>query len=358
VNIMNVPTVSTTPAVRLTSLAHGGGCGCKLAPSMLEQLLADQPLAGPYRQLLVGTETPDDAAVWQLDDGTCVIATTDFFTPVVDDPYDFGRIAATNAISDVYAMGGKPIMALAILGIPLDKIAPETVREILKGGATVCAAAGIPVAGGHSIDSPEPIYGLAVIGICKTEQVRRKSDIRAGDAMILTKPLGVGVYSAAIKKGTLSPAGYAEMIATTTRLNKVGAELAMDAKVHAITDVTGFGLLGHALEMARNSKVTLVFRFGDLPLLPQAATLAQQGFVTGASLRNWGSYGKDVMLPADMPDWQRHLLTDPQTSGGLLISCAAESADAIGRSIKAAGYADARIIGHAKSGPPLIAVEA
>jgi len=200
---MNVPTVSTTPAVRLTSLAHGGGCGCKLAPSMLEQLLADQPLAGPYRQLLVGTETPDDAAVWQLDDGTCVIATTDFFTPVVDDPYDFGRIAATNAISDVYAMGGKPIMALAILGIPLDKIAPETVREILKGGATVCAAAGIPVAGGHSIDSPEPIYGLAVIGICKTEQVRRKSDIRAGDAMILTKQLGVGIYSAAIKKGTL-----------------------------------------------------------------------------------------------------------------------------------------------------------
>ena len=345
------------PPVRLTDLAHGGGCGCKLAPSVLEKLLADQPLAGPYRQLLVGTETPDDAAVWQLDDGTCVIATTDFFMPVVDDAYDFGRIAATNAISDVYAMGGKPIMALAILGIPLDKMAPETVREILKGGATVCAAAGIPVAGGHSIDAPEPIYGLAVIGICKTEHVRRKSDVRPGDAIILAKPLGVGIYSAAIKKSALSPGGYAEMIATTTLLNKVGAELAMNADVHAITDVTGFGLLGHSLEMARNSKLTLVLRARDLPLMSQAAALAQQGFVTGASLRNWASYGKDVKLPASMPEWQRHLLTDPQTSGGLLFSCAAERADAIVRSVVAAGYAQARIIGHAESGPPLIAVE-
>jgi selenide,water dikinase len=349
---MNVPTV------RLTSLAHGGGCGCKLAPAMLEQLLADQPLAAPYRQLLVGTETPDDAAVWQLDDGTCVIATTDFFMPVVDDPYDFGRIAATNAISDVYAMGGNPIMALAILGMPLDKIAPETVREILKGGAAVCSSAGIPVAGGHSIDSPEPIYGLAVIGICKAEQVRRKADVRSGDALILTKPLGVGIYSAAIKKGALSGAGYAEMIATTTLLNRVGAELAKDDSVHAITDVTGFGLLGHALEMSRNSKVTLVIRAGDLPLMSQAAALAQQGFVTGASLRNWASYGKSVSLPASMPDWQRHLLTDPQTSGGLLVSCASERADAIVHGIVAAGQADARIIGHAKSGPPLIMIDA
>jgi len=346
------------PIVRLTSLAHGGGCGCKLAPSMLEQLLADQPLATPYRQLLVGTETPDDAAVWQLDDGTCVIATTDFFMPVVDDPYDFGRIAATNAISDVYAMGGRPIMALAILGMPLDKIAPETVREILKGGAAVCSSAGIPVAGGHSIDAPEPIYGLAVIGICKTEEVRRKSDVRAGDAMILTKPLGVGIYSAAIKKGALSPTGYAEMIATTTLLNKIGAELAKNTDVHAITDVTGFGLLGHALEMSRNSKLTLVIRIGDLPLLSEAATLAQQGHVTGASLRNWASYGKDVNLPALVPEWQRHLLTDPQTSGGLLISCASDRADAVVQSIVGAGYADARVIGYARSGPPQITVEA
>ena len=255
-------------------------------------------------------------------------------------------------------MGGKPIMALAILGMPLDKIAPETVREILKGGAAVCSSAGIPVAGGHSIDAPEPIYGLAVIGICKTEEVRRKSDVRAGDAMILTKPLGVGIYSAAIKKGALSPAGYAEMIATTTLLNKIGIELAKNADVHAITDVTGFGLLGHALEMSRNSKLTLVIRIGDLPLLSEAATLAQQGHVTGASLRNWASYGKDVNLPALVPEWQRHLLTDPQTSGGLLISCASDRADAVVQSIVGAGYPDARVIGYARSGPPQITVEA
>jgi len=346
------------PMVRLTSLAHGGGCGCKLAPAVLQQLLADQPAAAPYRQLLVGTDTLDDAAVWQLDDGTCVIATTDFFMPVVDDPYDFGRIAATNAISDVYAMGGKPIMALAILGIPVDKIAPETVREILKGGAAACASAGIPVAGGHSIDSPEPIYGLAVIGICRTEDVRRKSDAKAGDALILTKPIGVGVYSAAIKKGVLQPQGYAEMIATTTLLNRIGAELAKNPAVHALTDVTGFGLLGHGLEMARCSDLTLVIRASDLPLLADAAALVQQGAVTGASLRNWASYGHDVQLPAEMPDWRRHLLTDPQTSGGLLLSCAADHADALVHSIAAAGYPAARIIGHAEAGSPSIRVVA
>ena len=344
------------PTVRLTDLAHGGGCGCKLAPSVLQQLLADQPLAAPYRQLLVGTEVPDDAAVWQLEDGTCVIATTDFFMPVVDDPYDFGRIAATNAISDVYAMGGKPIMALAILGIPVDKIAPATVREILKGGAAICAAAGIPVAGGHSIDAPEPIYGLAVIGVCKTADVRRKSDASPGDAIILTKPLGVGIYSAAIKKGALSPAGYTEMIATTTLLNRVGADLAKDPAVHAITDVTGFGLLGHGLEMARSSGVTIVFDAGGLPLMSEAAALAQQGHVTGASARNWASYGNDVRLPADFPEWQCHLLTDPQTSGGLLLSCAPKRVDTIVQRIVAAGNPAARAIGYAKAGVAAIEV--
>jgi selenide, water dikinase len=346
------------PIVRLTSLAHGGGCGCKLAPSVLQRLLADQPLAAPYRQLLVGTELPDDAAVWQLDDGTCVIATTDFFMPVVDDPYDFGRIAATNAISDVYAMGGKPIMALAILGIPVDKIAPETVREILKGGAAVCADAGIPVAGGHSIDSPEPIYGLAVIGICRTEEVRCKSDARPGDVVILTKPLGVGVYSAAIKKGALPAAGYAEMIATTTLLNRVGTELAKDQVVHAITDVTGFGLLGHGLEIARNSGLTIIIRADDVPLMSEAAALVQQGFVTGASVRNWNSYGGNVKLPPGLPEWWRNLLTDPQTSGGLLVTCAPEKADELLRMVVASGYPAARQIGVVTEGEPRIVVEA
>src|SRR5262245_17692890 len=352
---MNVP--MNVPKVRLTSLAHGGGCGCKLAPSVLQQLLADQPAAAAYKQLLVGTETADDAAVWQLDDNTCIIATTDFFMPMVDDPHDFGRIAATNAISDVYAMGGKPIMALAILGMPVDKIAPEMVREILKGGASVCASAGIPVAGGHSIDCPEPVYGLAVIGTCRPEHVRRNADARPGDALILTKGIGVGIYSAAIKKGELSPAGYAEMVGTTTLLNRIGAELAGDEDVHAITDVTGFGLLGHALEMARGSNLTLTIRASDVPVLTQAARLAQQGFITGASHRNWASYSSGIILPADCPDWQRHLLTDPQTSGGLLIACTSDKASAIAQRIKAAGYPLASRIGQVEAGVAAIRIE-
>jgi len=336
--------------VPLTSLAHGGGCGCKLAPSVLQQLLANQPAVAPFKQLLVGTETADDAAVWQLDDNTCVIATTDFFMPMVDDPFDFGRIAATNAISDVYAMGGKPIMALAILGMPVDKISPERVREILKGGAAVCASAGIPVAGGHSIDCPEPVYGLAVIGTCRPEHVRRNADAKAGDTLILTKAIGVGIYSAAIKKGVLPQAGYDELIGTTTLLNKVGAELAKDKDVHAVTDVTGFGLLGHALEMARGSNLTLSIRADDVPFLRDAAQLVQQGNVTGASHRNWASYGASVELPADWPDWRRHLMTDPQTSGGLLIACAPERSEPILRMIAQEGYPAVSIIGHTETG--------
>jgi selenide, water dikinase len=344
------------PIVRLTSLAHGGGCGCKLSPSVLQQLLADQPAIQPYRELLVGTETGDDAAVWQLNNETCILATTDFFMPMVDDPQDFGRIAATNAISDIYAMGGQPIMALAILGIPVDKISTEMVREILKGGAQVCTAAGIPVAGGHSIDSPEPIYGLAVIGICRAQDIRRNANAKPGDALILTKALGVGVYSAAFKKGVLSPAAYAEMIASTTLLNSIGTELAKDAAVHAMTDVTGFGMLGHALEMARGSNNTLVIRAEELPFLSEAESLAQQQLVTGASIRNWASYGESVILPPDFAEWRRHLLTDPQTSGGLFIACASDRAAAILEKIVTAGYPRARIIGHVEAGSASVEV--
>lgn len=343
-------------APRLTELAHGGGCGCKLAPSVLQSLLARQPAMQAFAPLLVGSEAADDAAVWQVDDKTCVIATTDFFMPVVDDPHDFGRIAATNAISDIYAMGGRPIMALAILGMPVDKIPVEMVREILKGGAAVCATAGIPVAGGHSIDCPEPVYGLAVIGLCHPTQVRRNADARPGDAVILTKPVGVGIYSAAIKKSALPPQAYQEMIATTTTLNRIGSELAQDKDVHAITDVTGFGVLGHGLELARGSKLALEVRADAVPLLKEAATLAEQGYVTGASHRNWASYGSDVVLPADLPDWKRHLLSDPQTSGGLLVSCLPERAEAILQTIHAAGYPGARIIGTAKAGAPAVKV--
>jgi selenide,water dikinase len=344
------------PPIRLTALAHGGGCGCKLAPSVLQQLLADMPAAQPYRQLLVGVETGDDAAVWQLDDGGCVIATTDFFMPMVDDPHDFGRIAATNALSDVYAMGGKPIMALAILGMPVGKIPTEMVRAILKGGVQTCAEAGIPVAGGHSIDCPEPVYGLAVIGTCRKEDIRRNADARPGDALILTKALGVGIYSAAFRKDALSPGAYAEMIGSMTLINRIGAELAKDGAVHAVTDVTGFGLLGHTLEMARGAGLALTVRAGDLAFLAEAEQLAQQGFVTGASGRNWASYGDSVVLPAGFPQWRRELLTDPQTSGGLLVACAPERAEAILATIVAAGHPHARIVGHVEAGEPAVTV--
>jgi selenide, water dikinase len=344
--------------IRLSQLSHGGGCGCKLAPSVLQQLLSGQPTTARYKQLLVGVETGDDAGVWELDNGTCVIATTDFFMPMVDDPHDFGRIAATNALSDIYAMGGTPIMALAILGMPVDKIPAEMVRKILEGGASVCEAAGIPIAGGHSIDSPEPIYGLAVTGIGAKANIRRNSEARTGDKLILTKPLGVGIYSAAFKKGALGRAAYDEFIATTTLLNRIGAELGKDTAVHAVTDVTGFGLLGHALEMARGANKTLAINMSALPFLREAATLAQQGLVTGASGRNWKSYGTEVVLPADATEWQRQLYCDPQTSGGLLVACAPERAEALVETIAASGYPAARIIGEVKDGVPRVVVEA
>ena len=344
-------------APRLTELAHGGGCGCKLAPSVLQELLAAQPETGPFARLLVGNEFADDAAVWQVDHNTCVIATTDFFMPIVDDPRDFGRIAATNAISDIYAMGGKPIMALAIVGMPINRLDATTIARILDGGSSVCAEAGIPVAGGHSIDSVEPIYGLAVIGICRPDQLRRNSGAIAGDALILTKGIGTGIYSAALKKGALPPVCYEEMIASTTLLNSIGAELATDPEVHALTDVTGFGILGHGLEMARASGLSLRLSLTSIPFLWQARTLAEQGFITGASGRNWASYGADIVLPGGLPDWERLLLADPQTSGGLLVACAPGRAGALLETIHRAGYGRAAVVGTAEGGKPGVTVD-
>ncbi len=344
-------------ALRLTSLAHGGGCGCKLAPSVLRELLSEQPATVAFANLIVGTETGDDAAVWRLDDETNIVATTDFFMPMVDDPFDFGRIAATNALSDVYAMGGRPIFALAILGVPIDKMPTAVIREILRGGAAAAAGAGIPVAGGHSIDSPEPIYGLAVIGLVSRKALRRNCDARPGDALILTKPIGVGIYSAAIKKGALSDEGYREMLGFMTRLNVVGAELAKDERVHAMTDVTGFGLLGHALEMARGAGLTVRLRLGDVPTLAQAESLVQAGYSTGASQRNLASYSEAVVAPEGFADWRRRLLTDPQTSGGLLIACDAAAAPALCAHIRQGGDSQARVIGTVERGDPVVAVE-
>ncbi|HLZ74493.1 selenide, water dikinase SelD [Phenylobacterium sp.] len=341
--------------VRLTSLAHGGGCGCKLAPAVLQSILKGMPATAGFADLMVGTDTADDAAVWRLNDHQALVATTDFFMPVVDDPFDFGRIAATNALSDVYAMGGTPILALAIVGMPIDKLSPETIRAILEGGASVCAAAGIPVAGGHSIDSVEPIYGLVALGLVHPDKVLTNRTAQAGDVLILTKALGVGVLSAAFKQERLDAAGYAALIASTTQLNAVGAELGGLPGVHAVTDITGFGLLGHALEICRGAGLTAQIGAAP-PLLAGVEALAREGVRTGASTRNWASYGESVRLPADLPDWRRDLLTDPQTSGGLLIAVAEGDAAAVLGRVRERGFQAAAIVGRLTAGPAEVRV--
>jgi len=347
-----------TAPVRLTSLAHGGGCGCKISPAVLQDILARMPAAAAFPNLLVGTETSDDAAVWRLNDTQALVATTDFFMPVVDDPYVFGQIAATNALSDIYAMGGKPILALAIVGMPIDKLAPETIGQILAGGAAVCAAAGIPVAGGHSIDSVEPIYGLVALGLVHPDRVLKNSAAKAGDVLILTKALGVGVLSAAFKQEKLDTEGYGALVASTTQLNAVGPALADLAGVHAMTDVTGFGLLGHALEMARGAGLTAVIDPHAAALLPGVEPLAKAGVRTGASVRNWASYGASVGGAEALADWTRDLLCDPQTSGGLLIAVDPAEADQVMALVQAEGFAAARRVGalevRAPDGQPLI----
>ena len=342
--------------LRLTDLAHGGGCGCKLAPSVLARILADVPAAAHFPGLLVGTETADDAAVFRINEREAAVATTDFFMPIVDDPFEFGRIAATNALSDVYAMGGRPMMALAVLGMPVEKLPVEMVRDILAGGSSVCAAAGIPVAGGHSIDSPEPIYGLAVFGLVDPNRILRNSTAQPGDRLILTKRLGIGIFSAALKKGQLDEASYGEMLQATTQLNAVGAELPTIAGVHAATDVTGFGLLGHGLEMCRGASLAARIELAKLPVFAGARRLAEAGLGTGASKRNWASYGEAVELPSGLPLWQRDLLCDPQTSGGLLIACAPEAVRAVLDLVRARGFGHAAEIGAFQSGPARIYV--
>ncbi len=357
---MNEPTShfhADPAAVRLTQFSHGGGCGCKIAPAVLSRLLAESPFRSLPADLLVGTETSDDAAVYRLNDTQAIVATTDFFTPIVDDPYDFGRIAATNALSDVYAMGGKPLFALALVGMPLDKLPEEVIRRILAGGESVCAAAGIPIAGGHSIDVLEPIYGLVSIGLVHPEQVKRNSGARAGDTLILGKPLGIGMLSAALKKGQLSKEGYAEMLHWTTLLNTPGSALADMAGVHAVTDVTGFGLAGHLLEISRGSRLTAHLDFAWLPLIAEAAAHARSGIATGASARNWSAYGHEVDLPEKFQDWQRNLLTDPQTSGGLLVACDRESVTQVLSLFQAAGGSAAAVIGQMDAGSPRLCVK-
>ena len=347
---MTSPTSVASEPLRLTSFSHGGGCGCKIAPGVLSSILRETHGGLIPPELLVGIETSDDAAVYRLNDTQAIIVTTDFFMPIVDDPYDFGRIAATNAISDVYAMGGRPLLALAIVAMPIQKLPVDVIGRILQGGQSICREAGIPIAGGHTIDSVEPIYGLVVLGLAHPDAVRRNSAARAGDVLVLGKPLGVGVLSAALKKGRLDPSGYEQLIRTTTKLNTPGPALAALPGVHAITDVTGFGLAGHALEMARGARLTAKIAWREIPLLPQVAALAQEGCVTGASSRNWQSYGHDLDMGPGLGQIERDVLTDPQTSGGLLVSCAAGEVGGVLSVFREAGFESAAVIGCLEAG--------
>ncbi|WP_284337628.1 selenide, water dikinase SelD [Comamonas sp. NoAH] len=348
---------TTVSTPRLTSLSHGGGCGCKIAPGVLAKLIGQSTLPKQFfPDLLVGTETADDAAVYRINDEQAIVATTDFFMPIVDDPRDFGRIAATNALSDIYAMGGSPLMALAIVGMPINVLPHETIAAILDGGASICQEAGIPLAGGHSIDSVEPIYGLVGIGIVNPKHMKRNADAKAGDVLILGKPLGVGILSAALKKNLLDDVGYQSMVAATTKLNRPGADLSKLSGVHALTDVTGFGLLGHSLELARGAQLTTHLDAKRLPLLPNVLEMAEQGIITGASGRNWTSYGEAVKLASHITDAQRALLTDPQTSGGLLVSCSPDAVEQVLDIFSRHGFDEAAIIGHMQAGAPEVHV--
>jgi selenide, water dikinase len=343
--------------VRLTQFSHGGGCGCKIAPGVLEQILAKTAPGLVPKELLVGIETSDDAAVYRLNDRQAIVATTDFFMPIVDDPFDFGAIAATNAISDVYAMGGQPLFALALVGMPVNQLPLEVIRKILEGGESVCARAGIPIAGGHTIDSVEPIYGLVAIGLVDPRNLKRNAGAKPGDQLVLGKPLGVGIYSAALKKGKLDPSGYKAMIEATTKLNTPGTRLGEMDEVHALTDVTGFGLLGHLLEIAKGSQAAARLRWDAVPLLPGALEFAREGIVTGASGRNWTGYGAKVKLGSGMGEAEKAVLTDPQTSGGLLVSCAPGATGRVLEIFRSEGFAQAAVIGEITEGTPEVVVE-
>ena len=342
--------------VRLTQFSHGGGCGCKIAPGVLEKILSKSAPGILPKALLVGIETADDAAVYQINESQAIVATTDFFMPIVDDPHDFGAIAATNAISDVYAMGGHPLFALALVGMPVNQLPLDTIRRILEGGESVCARAGIPIAGGHTIDSVEPIYGLVAIGLVDPRNLKRNAGAKAGDILVLGKPLGVGIYSAALKKEKLDDTGYRAMIESTTKLNTPGPALGRLDGVHALTDVTGFGLLGHMLEICKGSGVAAQVDFSALPLLPGAIDLAREGFFTGASGRNFGGYGDKVTLGPAIDEACKAVLTDPQTSGGLLVACAPETVDDVMKIFRADGFGHAAVIGRIESGSPGVSV--
>mmetsp|Transcript_10774 Transcript_10774/g.26686 ORF Transcript_10774/g.26686 Transcript_10774/m.26686 type:complete len:360 (-) Transcript_10774:275-1354(-) len=332
---------------RLTSLSHGGGCGCKIAPKVLSDILKNVPKGSlPFpSNLLVGKETSDDAAVYKLNDSQAVVVTTDFFMPIVDDEYDFGRIAATNALSDVYAMGATPICALAIVCMPLAKLDQSRICKILEGGQSVCEEAGIHIVGGHSIDGLECIYGLVAVGVMNPKNLKKNDAAKVGDAIVLGKPLGVGIYSAALKKQSLSPERYQAMAEWTTKLNTAGVPLGEMEFVHAMTDVTGFGLGGHSLEIAKASNTNLCIEWSKVPLVEGALELAQKGFVTGASGRNLSSYGEGLEFVGGVgAGGIKELMSDPQTSGGLLVTCEPGKVDQVLAAFSEKGF-EAAVIG-------------
>ena len=305
-------------SIQLTSFSHGAGCGCKISPQILDTILKSDTPKKNYPFLLVGNESRDDAAVFDWQNGEAVISTTDFFMPIVDDPFDFGKIAATNAISDIYAMGGTPLMAIAILGWPIDKLAPEIAAQVLEGGRAACAEAGIPLAGGHSIDSPEPIFGLAVTGKVKKEHLKQNDQANENCLLYLTKPLGVGILSTAQKRGILSPEDLAISVKQMSTLNAFGEKLGPLTYVKSLTDVTGFGLMGHLVEMCDGSGLSAHIDFDALPILGNLSTYLDQKCFPGGTQRNWASYGQRVQ--EGISENQRLIGADPQTSGGLLIA--------------------------------------
>lgn len=323
--------------IRLTQFSSGAGCGCKIAPGVLDEILAHAPAGTPDPNLLVGNESRDDAAALLLADGeTVLLSTTDFFMPIVDDPFDFGRIASANAISDVYAMGGRPVLALAVLGWPLDKLGPEVARRVIEGARSVCGEAGITLAGGHSIDSPEPVFGLAVNGIVPRASLKSNAGGQPGDRLFLTKPLGVGILTTAEKRAALQSGDEGLAAASMVRLNRIGADLAALPGVRALTDVTGFGLLGHLLEMCRASEVAARIDAGAVPLLTDLAAYVAMGMAPGGARRNWESYGHDVGVEDETV---RTILCDPQTSGGLLLAVDPAAADEVAALLEVHGLA-------------------
>jgi len=347
---------TAAPPIRLTEFSHGGGCGCKIAPGVLRELISKSSPGLLPKELLVGIETSDDAAVYRLNDRQAIVATTDFFTPIVDDPFAFGAIAATNALSDIYAMGATPLFALALVAMPLDRLPLATIRAILAGGEATCARAGIPLAGGHTIDSVEPIYGLVAIGTVDPARVKRNVGAMPGDVLVLGKPLGIGICGAALKKQQLGSEQYTAMVAQATQLNTPGIAFGGLDGVHALTDVTGFGLAGHLLEICKGSKLAARIDFARLPILSGALDMAREGTFTGASGRNWAGYGEHVKLAPAFGEAEKRLLTDPQTSGGLLVSCAADVVDAVLGIFAAEGFEDAAVIGEMSEGTPGISV--